>query len=157
MTDITWQAPEFEYHEKGTLWSIVVIILAAAVVLIALLAVQNFLLAVFAAIAGATVIFWGRQRPRILNFKLTDKAVEIDTIGFHSYGDLAGFAISDGEVANDGVMEVALKRKRSFSGEIRIFAYEADIAKIREKLSEVLPEFEHKESLGDHIARLLRF
>lgn len=149
---IIWQAPEFKYRYKDVSWYWISVIAASILALIAIWQ-KNLLFVVFVIIAEITIIFWAKQIPQNLHFKIDKKGVYIDKIRFYSYEDLAGFHISE----EDGEGELILKTKRKFHPFTKILLENCDIPKIKEFLKERLEEIEYEPSLADHIGKMIGF
>ncbi len=148
LKEVRWRAPEFEYRTKGVSWYWLTAIIAILVVAVALW-FGNFLFALFVVIAELVVIFWARQLPRELEFKLDEKGLAMEDKKFYPYEDFSGFAVRDSEVI--------FKQKRRLTPYLKILASESDIGRIKSFLSNHLAEIEYEESLIDHLARILRF
>lgn len=144
---IAWKAPEFEYYFKGASWYWLVILLSILIIGFSILR-RNFLFAIFIGIAAIIVIYWGRQKPREINFQITPKGVYIDD-RFYPFEELSGFAVHENEII--------FGRKKRLSVYLKIFAYGKDLERAKNFLSKFLPTFEYEESLSDHIAKILRF
>lgn len=148
LKEVRWRAPEFQYHEKGVAWYWLTIIIAFILVVISLV-MKNFLFAVFLLIAETMIIFWGRQKPRGLEFRLDERGLAIGEKKFYPYGDLSGFASANGEVI--------FRHKGRFNLYTKTIVSPADAGRIESFLNGKLPVFEYRESLMDHIERILRF
>jgi len=150
--EINWQAPEFHYHYKDVSWYWLSVIIAGLIILTAIWQ-KNLLFALFAVIAEIVIIFWAKERPKILNFKLDNKKVHVDKITAYSYEDLEGFHILE----KDDFNELILKTKSRMHPFIKIIMEDIDISRVRDFLKNHLPEIEYEESLTDHIHKLLKF
>ena len=73
---ITWQAPEFQYREKGVSWYWLSIIVVAAIIAFAIWQ-RNFLFGVFMVIAEILLIVWANAVPKVFDFSLTENDLAI--------------------------------------------------------------------------------
>ena len=72
--EVVWDAPEFEYREKGISWYWLSIIAAACIIAFAAW-FRNFLFGFFIVIAEILFIVWGNRQPRTVEFKLDDSGI----------------------------------------------------------------------------------
>ncbi len=159
MTDkkeITWSAPEFEYHHKNSGWYLGVVIIAVAVTALAVLQ-GNFLFAVFTAVAAVLVVKWGAREPRYLDYTLTDSALAISGEKQYLYEQLAGFATRRMDALEDGLSELILRRKQRLGSYIKALFPTRHTEEIKHFLNRYLPEIEYEDSMADHLSRFLRF
>ena len=150
--EILWQAPEFKYQYKDISWYWLSIIIAAILILLAIWQ-KNMLFAIFIIIAETMVILWAKESPKILKFKLDKKGIHIDKIKFYDYENLSGFHI----IEEDGFGELILRTKSKLHPYIKILIKNGDIPKIKEFLKNYMDEIEYKESLTDHIEKMIGF
>lgn len=151
--EITWQAPEFQYRYKNIFWYGASVALAAILIVLALWQ-NNLLFAIFVIIAEVMILFWAKETPRLLNFRLDNKGITIDKIKFYPYEDLKGFHVAQRE---DQSGALVLKTKNRLQSYVKILANADDIPKIKEFLKNYLKEIEYEESLVSHISDLIGF
>jgi hypothetical protein len=151
--EITWSAPEYHYYEKSTRWYGAVAVLAGALMLIALVQ-KNFLFAFFAVIAGFLVSFWGKRVPQTIPFALKEKELTINNRRSYLYEKCGGFTIIE---TPNHPPELVLKTQERLHPWLRIIIPKNQEEAIRTLLLEHMQEIEYTESLGDHIARMLKF
>lgn len=150
-----WEAPEFEDHERGTGWYY--FITFAALILIAISLWQNnFLFAVFLAIAAILLFVWGEQKPPQRNFVITEKELRIDNIKNIHFSDTKSFSIR-GPRENEKFGELFLDLKPSFRPDLHIHVPPENVEAVRGQLRHHLPEREHNDSLIDAVLKFLRF
>ena len=152
---IKWSAPEFHYYDKGVAWYWLVIIATIVVVAIALWQ-KNFLFAVFAILAAILTVVWGGREPKVIDFILSERGLDIGQKKFYPYETLAGFAVIP-TLENQELDELLIKTKSRLTSWLRIIIAGERREAIKQMLSRCLPEVEYQESLTDHIARILRF
>jgi len=149
--EITWRAAERQHKPKGALWYAGV---AAAVLILATLAAirQNFFFGVFIILAGALLVFRGKERPQILDFSVSEKGVGIGKQQFYPYDELEWFAILERE---DMLDQLVIKRKVSINPHLKIPIDRKHIGKVRKMLEEELEEKTYEPSLLDTIIERL--
>ncbi len=155
MDILSWEAPEFEDHERGAGWYYFVA--GTALILIGIsLWRNNFLFAVFLAIAVILLFVWSQQKSPIRKFVITDKDVRIDNIKNIHFSDIKSFSIRD---SRDGEVwgELFLDIKASFRPNLHIHIPSEKVGLIRTELGRRFPEREHDDSLIDAVLRFLRF
>ncbi len=155
MEEIRWQAPEFEYHERGALWYYAVIAAGGVTAFIALWQ-GNFLFTVFIVIAALLLLFWGRQEPRVREFTLDANGLAIDEHKRYSWGDLQGFSMEESAGSGAEFFELVFSRGAALGTDLKILASVDQRGAIRELLAEHLPEEEYRASLTDSLMRMLR-
>lgn len=146
--EIRWRSPEFRYYKKGLSWYWLTVI-TALILLVAAVWSSNFLFAFFIIIAELLIIFWGRQKPLEIEFKLDERGLAVGDKKFYPYEAFSGFAIVD--------EELIFRQKHRLSAHIKAFAEPADLGRIASFLTSRLPEFEYQKSLLEHIAKIIRF
>jgi len=157
---VSWQAPEFEYHQKDISWYWLSLIIA--IILLALSVWQkNFLFAVFVIIAWLVIVYSSRRLPTIWNFKVSEKGIEIglpnsdpSSIKFYPYTEIDGFDIHP---ADEKYQELILKLKTKFSPYLKINFPAGDEEKIKNFLQKYIPKEEYDSSLADSFSKLIRF
>ncbi len=151
--EIIWQAPEYLYQEKDVSWYWLSIIATAILVLISLWQ-RNFLFLVFVVIAEAMILFWAKEYPRNIEFKLDSKGIHIGNIKSYPFDDLEGYHIHE---ENDYASELILKTRNRFNPHVKILISNDDTEEIKEFLQNHLNELEYDESLNDRISKMLGF
>ena len=151
--EITWQAPEFRYHDKDVSWFWLSVIAAGIIFLIALWQ-KNLLFGIFIILAETMVLFWAKEFPKNIQFKLDKRGVHIGKIKSYLYEDISGFHIIE---ENDRMAELVLKTKTKLHPYVKILLVNEDVPDIKEFLKNHLEEIEYEESLSDGISRLIGF
>lgn len=144
---ISWESPEFHYHEKDEAWPVIVLLVGASVAGLALWQ-NNFLFFVFALVATGLVLVWGRRRPRIFVFSLGKSGVTIDG-RLYPYRDFDGFAI--------GEDTLQLSTKSPLRPRFTLIMPDDKAAEVQAHLLAFLPEIEYDESFIEALGRLARF
>lgn len=151
--EITWQAPEYLYREKDVSWYWLSIILTALLALISLWQ-RNFLFLIFLIIAEMMIIFWGKEYPKNIEFKINNKGIYIGSIKYYPYEDLEGYHIME---ENDYASELILRTRNRFNPFVKILVANDDIPEIKKFLQNHLNEVEYDESLNDRISKIIGF
>ena len=150
--EIQWKAAEYEHFEKDPLWYVGLVVGAIILLLVALWQ-KNFFFAVFIIIATALVSFFGRRKPRVVEFLIDEKGIHIGNT-VHEYDQIESFSI----IQRPGYLdELIITKKAALNPHVRIpiDSHLAETAK--EFLKERLTEVEHQHSVIDAIADRLGF
>jgi len=150
---MTWEAPEFEYREKGVSWYWISIIIAALIIGFSVWT-KNFLFGFFIVIAEVLFIAWGNQVPRMIAFTIDDEHFSIGGTKHYSMKDFESWSGTNfgGEWSN--VMFNFRSRVRT---PISALIEEKHLVQLRDNLKGTLKEVEHEITLIEIIERLLRF
>lgn len=151
--EIIWQAAEFKYQYKDVSWYWLTIIAAGILFLVSLWQ-ENFLFAIFIVIAEATLLFWAKEMPKVIQFKLDKKGIQLGKIKSYQYEDLKGFHIREKE---EGASELIFKTRNKLHPYLKILVVNKDIPDIKEFLKKRLEEIEYEESLSDGLAEKIGF
>jgi len=147
MSEIKWKAPEFEYREKNSSWYLSAALIGAFIVITALWQ-RNLLLAVFMVIATVMVVYWGKQKPRTINYTLTTDHFTMNDI-VYDLEDFSGFHVDN--------HLLVFENKKHFDGYIKAFINSDQKNEIREQLEQILPDFDYEESFSEVISRKIGF
>ncbi len=150
---ISWRAAEYEHIERSPLWYLVV---GGASLILSVFSLVggNFFFAVFIILAFVMLIMLGRNKPRTLDYRLTDEGVGVGPKIFYHYDALEGFAVNDRPGRLD---EIILKKKSVFNPYLKLPVDGKTAALAQKMLSEKLPVIDHQESLIDIFADWLGF
>jgi hypothetical protein len=151
--EISWRAAEYDYYEKDLNWYLLVGALALLLIIVALWQ-KDFFFAVFILLSSTMVIILGRQRPEVLDFRLTEEGCHLGAKLFYPYDALENFSITERSGRLD---EMVLKRKTAFNPYIRVLLDNQTATKVREFLKDKLPEVEREETFMDIFTHLLGF
>lgn len=153
LKEITWSAPEFRYYDKDISWYWLSII-GAGVIFLTALWQRNLLFGIFVILAEGLIVFWGREFPREVRFRIDKRGLSIDESKTYLYENLGGFHIIED---NDGIGELILKTKSKLHPYLKILVAAEMIKEIKEFLKNHLEEIEYEESLSDGISRMIGF
>lgn len=151
--EVTWQAPEFEYHEKDVSWYWISIIVAACIIAFSVWQ-RNFLFGFFIVIAEILVIMFANQQPRMISFSLDENTL---TIGEHKSHSLKEFESWSAEDQGGGWFELGFNFHAKFRVPLKILAPADKLEDIRKNLKTLLREVEHQTTLIEAIEKWLRF
>lgn len=151
--EITWEAHEFEYREKGVSWYWLSIIVAALIVAFSVW-IRNFLFGLFIVIAEVLFIVWGNRVPRVIEFRLSDDGIEIDGQKFHALKEFESWSVND---LGNGYVELMLSFRSKVKTPLTVLVSEEHLEAIRTNLKALLKEVEHDPSLIDSIEKLTKF
>lgn len=148
---LAWEAPEFKYFEKTAGWFTGSIVIA---VLMGIFAIwqANFLFLIFIVIAEALVLFWGKQPPRTLTYRLTKDGIEQGEVVFYPFSTYDAFSI----IYDDHLAELILRPRRPLLPLTKILLPVALREELAEKLSAYIPAYDYEESFFEHMVNRLR-
>ncbi len=152
LIDIQWTAPEFEKHEKGPAWFLVVGFFALIFFTIALL-MKNFIFAILIMLAVFTIFIYALKTPRQINFKIKGEGITISD-KLYPFEDLSSFWIF---YEPPRIKELSIKSKKTLTMMIRIPLSNQDPSSIRQALIKFIPEEKQEESLVDIIFKSIGF
>jgi hypothetical protein len=150
---LVWDAPEFEYREKGISWYWVSIIVAACIVAFSVW-FQNFLFGFFIVVAEVLFIVWGNREPRVIEFAMDQEGISIDNRKFHGIKEFESWSA---DAATDDLTEIYLYFRSRVRPALKVLIPTEKLDEFRANVKTVLKETEHEPSLLDSIEKLLRF
>ena len=148
-----WEVAEYEQHERGTRWHVIMTILGLGLVGYAVFT-QNFLFALIIILFAIIVFLQSHQEPHVILFKITDLGVILNN-RFYSYSEFSDFYI----IYNPPeVKTLFLETESSFRPRVRVALLNQDPNEVRFTLRQYLPEDVEKEEepLSDQMARTWR-
>lgn len=134
-----WQVSEYERHERGRTWYIVMGIIALLLIFYAL-KTQNFLFALIIILAGIILYVQSHQEPLTVQFAIADAGIIVNN-RFYAYGELTSFYL----VYNSEVKTLFFETKSALRPMLRISLLDADPDEITDTLRKYLPEKEGTE------------
>jgi hypothetical protein len=151
--EITWEAAEFEYHEKEVSWYWISIIVAALIIAFSVWQ-KDFLFGFFIVIAEMLFIVWGNKVPKTVMFTLTDTEIDIGGYKSHAMKEFESWSVD-----SDGVewADLVFYYRARLHVPLTIMVPDDKVAEIRANLKLVLKEIEHDPTLVDSIEKFLRF
>ena len=146
--EISWRAAEHEYVEKDVSWYWIVGTIATVFILLALWQ-KNFFFFIFLAIATPMLFFFGRRKPNILTFTVTEKGIGVGKGTFYEYADLEGFHVRERE---GGLDEIVLKRRTTIHPYLKIPVDTATRRGVEQMFEKELKRTRYEESFLDIVA-----
>jgi len=148
----TWQAPEYEHHEKGALWFLGFGLVITIVMLYAFI-VGNWLLMAVLALLVVVIFKLAKRPPHVLNHIINNHGVYVGH-RFLPYANLKTFWITRG---NHHISHLNLEGTKRILPHFKFQLGSADEYKIKEILVAHLPEApERREDFADRLARFLK-
>lgn len=151
-SEIIWRAAEYEFTQKTPMWYVIIGIAGTLLVVLALFA-KNFFFGVFIILATGIVMAFGKRKPRIIDFKVTEEGVGIGK-QFLDYDRIEHFAIWSRPGHLD---EFIFKKKVMVNPFVHVPIDSALGKRVQSMLLLKLPEVEHQVSLVDIFAEWLGF
>jgi uncharacterized membrane protein YobD (UPF0266 family) len=147
----SWEADEFQTHERGLWWYVGVFGLAILAIIYAIY-IKNWMFIGVVVMIVVALFVLGRVAPRKFVHTITDKGVKVGD-KFYSYSELKSFWVVD-DVAT--VLNILTAKKYALLLTLQLA--KGDVEKVRTILSEYLPEESDRgEDRIDKISRLLKF
>ncbi len=151
LQEVSWSAPEFEYHPKGAGWYLLTVVIVLAGAGVAVLTKQWISIGVIAAMAIAIVVYAARK-PRELEYHLDATGVTIEQRRL-SFAQFESFAV----IHHEKWQEIDLDPIRRFMPRITmpIIAQQED--EIVATLAAHLPQVDREPDLIERVTRRLKF
>ncbi|PIZ94465.1 MAG: hypothetical protein COX81_03515 [Candidatus Magasanikbacteria bacterium CG_4_10_14_0_2_um_filter_37_12] len=145
-----WTIQEYESHDRGTLWHILMITLGIILIVYALFT-GNFLFALIVILFAIVMFLQSNQEALQVNFAITDCGVVVGR-RFYAYTEFENFYV----IYNPPeVKTLFFETKSIFRPLIRIPLLDEDPVQVRDDLSQFMEEDLEKEDepLSDRVAR----
>ncbi|MCX6730210.1 MAG: hypothetical protein NT058_01800 [Candidatus Portnoybacteria bacterium] len=124
-----WQSPEFDKKDKPNSWFIIPAIITIILGIIAF-ATDNILFLVLILLGFFTFYIYAKKEPRIINFKIDEKGVEIDN-KLHQFESLRSFWIFYNPPTEK---EISIRSKKTTFPYLKIPLAEQNPSEIRKYL-----------------------
>ncbi|HTY40082.1 MAG TPA: hypothetical protein VMC43_03270 [Candidatus Paceibacterota bacterium] len=154
MVHISWEAPEFDYHEKSMRW-LWVSMLGALIILGFAVWQKDFLFGFFIVVAEVLVLSWSIQSPRRVTFTLDEHGLSIGEHGFYALNDLESFSVDS--ISVNGLRTFAIHTHRRFRLPIHVKVPDVHTDEIRAAFNTLLPENPWEETFIDSLERFFHF
>lgn len=158
--EISWQAPEFEYHPKDVSWYWMSVIIAVVLIGLALWQ-QNLLFILFVAIAWLAVVSVANHFPVVWEFHADKIGVRVQKAGSataprkeYPWKDIEGFDVHPGGEAH---VDLILKLRSRFAPFLTLVVHTDDEERIKNFFLAFVPQKEYHPSLADALAKLVGF
>lgn len=153
MDKITWQALEFQKHEKSKSWFFSLWIIALGLVIVSVLT-KSIFMGVLVMVAALVISLYAAKEPREFTFTLKPKAISVGNKNYQ-LEDFSSFWIDEDE--NEANYVLILNPKKAFGANLKIFLPKEHVSNAKLILRAYLDEEEHEDSLVDNLAEWLRF
>ena len=152
-TNISWQALEFEHHEKNGKWFLWLLIFGLALLGYAAWQKDFFMFLTFFLLILA-IYLYARKKPKTVMIELAGRGIKLDA-DLYPYSTLKAFWII---YEPPQVKIVGLETTHSLNRELILQLDDMDPNTVREFLLQYLPEdLEREENYSDKLMRKLRF
>jgi len=154
---ISWRAPEFEYHEKSAAWYWTTVLIALIILAFALWQ-KNFLFGVFVIIAEILLIIWANKKPDVVEFVVGEKGILINNKRNYSYGELESYSVD--EESDPDFTRIVFKPKHRTRVRLEMVIPKAQADEVLDFLADEtpgLPEMDYEVTFLDALERFLKF
>ena len=151
MEEITWNAPEFIYYEKGPDWYWAVGVISIALAVAAIL-FGNILFAIVIIAGSFTLSLQASHKPEIVTFTANQNGVQADET-LYPYANIDSFWVENSEHEQ----KLLLKSSKSWMPYIVMPIRNIDPEAVRNFLIKYVPEEEHAEPLLTKVMEYLGF
>jgi len=151
MTKLSWHAPEYIHTEKNPDWYWIVAIVTVTIALIAII-LNNVIFALLIIVSSFTLTLLAGRKPERVHIEISERRISVGKIHYN-YAELDSFWVEKRHV----FPKLVLKSKKVFLPYVNILIEEVEPEKVREVLSDHLPEEEHVEPLFEKILVYLGF
>ena len=151
MTKLSWHAPEYIHTEKTADWYWILAIVTVTVVLIAVI-LNNVIFGMLIIVASSTLTLLAGRKPQKVHIEISDRRISVGRIHYN-YAEMESFWVEKRQI----FPKLVLKSKKVFLPYISILIEEVEPEKVRQALSDHLPEEEHVEPLLEKILIYLGF
>lgn len=151
-SDITWSASEFIIHDKSFTWYVVLSFATIIISAIIYLLTHDKISTGIIILAGITFGVYGARKPRLLNYKINDSGITIQTKIF-GYDTFKSF-----EIVEDSVLpNVILMPLKRFMPSLSIYLDPASQEEVIKVLSEHLPQDVRQQDFIERFTQRIRF
>lgn len=150
---LTWRAAEYHFVEKNIAWHGLIGLMTLLLVIFAL-SQKNFFFAFFVILAAMTLFSFGRRRPPIASFEISEEGIAINNSIRYDYDQLESFAIINRPGRLD---EILIKKRAIINPFVNLPADAATAAKAEKILEKKLEKFEHEPTIMEAIIIWLGF
>ncbi len=150
---LSWRAAEHHFVEKNLFWHLFIAFVALILVIFALIQ-RNFFFAFFIVIATVVLMSFGRRRPPIADFEISDEGIAINNSIRYDYEQLESFAIVNRLGRLD---EIIIRKKSTLNPFLKLPIDNETIIKAEKILGSKLTKFEHEPSLTEAVSEWLGF
>ena len=154
LSEIRWQAPEYEYRTKTISWYWLSIIFAVIILGVAVWQ-KNFLFGFFVVAAEILILAWANREPPLIDFTLNEKGLSLGDRKFYSLTEMESFSIDNfGETEWPSLFFEFHSRLKPA---LKIKLPRARLAEIQKMLKSDLAQVEHEHSMLDTLEEFVGF
>lgn len=139
MEKISWTTVEYIHREKTTDWYWIVGIITVSIALISII-LNNIIFAILILVSSFTLSLFASKKPETVSVEINHSGVTFGKTHY-PYKHLDSFWVETREIQP----KIILKSKKVFMHFIVIFIEDIEEERVREVLSQYLPEEEHHE------------
>ena len=150
--DINWSASEFIAHDKNVAWYAVLSILTLIVAAVVYLLTHDILSTIIILLAGVIFGVYGARKPRLLNYKLDNSGLTIQTRLFN-YDSLKSFIV----IENSPIPNIILLPLKRFMPSMSIYLDPSSSEEVIRILSAHLPQDLDRQDLVERFMLRIRF
>lgn len=155
MSPLTWQAPEFEYHEKTPLWYWVTVGIAVAFLAIAIWQ-HNFIFAILVVIGEILILAFGAHQPKVVSFSLGEEGLRLGDEPVHPLGTIDAVSLPGYSFEDFSTMVI------HFRGKLRVPLHVTIPSEVLPSAREFwsrnnIPEIDHEHTLMESFERYIGF
>jgi hypothetical protein len=152
MQPLTWQASEAIHHEKHAMWFAGVIVAAVILLAISVFLIRSITFSILIVIMAAAAMVIGSRPPRVMNYSLSDRGLQVNEKTFSLHEFRAFGVIQDGPLYS-----VVLIPNKRFMPSVNVYFPQESGEQIVDIFGQRLP-MEHVEpDLIDKLSRKLHF
>jgi hypothetical protein len=151
MEKLSWHTQEYHYREKSADWYWVVGIVSISLAIIAVI-LNNIIFAIFIIVSAFSLSLFASKKPNLVEISIEKDSVAIGDKR-HSYEGFESFWVE----TKDGIPRMLFRSKKIYAPLLVVFIDDVDPEKVREALSEYLPEEELSEPFLEKLLIYLGF
>ncbi len=150
--NIKWEAWEFKLHQRSSLWYIVSLLLAVALIGYGVYT-RNILTIVTFVVAAAAWFFYSMQTPRLLVHELTTTGIRVGEV-FFPFRNIKKFWI----IYTEANKSLNLETTAYLNNHILLQLGKLNPTQVKQFLKAYIPEdLDRQENISDVIARKIKF
>lgn len=150
---LSWRAAEYHFVEKDIIWHGVIGLIALLLIIFALVQ-NNFFFAFFILVATIILFAFGKRRPPIADFEISEEGIAINNSIHYDYEQLISFAIVNRPGRLD---EILIKKKAALNPFVSLPIDATTAAKAEKILEKKLEKFEHEPTIIESLITWLGF
>lgn len=149
---VSWRASEFASSDKNGSWYLLLAAGSVVFAIITYLLTKQVFSAIVILILGITVAFYGRLKPRVLDYSIGTNGIFVGN-KYYLFNQFKSFSI----IEDQAVPSIHLMPIKKLMMPITIYIAPSEAEKIIEILGQILPFEERKRDIADKISQKLRF